>query len=49
MIQIHVFKEKGREGNKGRPQLGGQWKVPSLVVFGRKRKSIFHLLPLFTP
>jgi hypothetical protein len=35
MIQIHNFKEKEKEGGKGRPQLGGQWKVPNLVALGR--------------
>jgi hypothetical protein len=32
MIQICTFKEKGKEGGEGRPQLGGQWKVLSLVA-----------------
>jgi hypothetical protein len=32
---IHTFKEKEKEGNKGRPQLGGQWRVPNLVANGR--------------
>jgi hypothetical protein len=32
MIQICTFKEKEKEGGKGGPQLGGQWKVPSLVA-----------------
>jgi hypothetical protein len=32
MIQIHTFKEKEKEGGEGRPQLGGQWKVPSLMA-----------------
>jgi hypothetical protein len=35
MIQIHAFKEKEKEGNEGRPQLGDQWKVPSLVALGK--------------
>ncbi len=35
MIQNCAFKEKGKEGGKGGPRLGGQWKVPSLVAFGR--------------
>jgi hypothetical protein len=39
MIQIHAFKEKDKdkdkEGGKGRPQLGGQWRVPSLVATRR--------------
>jgi len=30
MIQICNFKEKEKEGGEGRPQLGGQWKVPML-------------------
>jgi hypothetical protein len=34
MIQIHTFKKKGKEEGEGKPQLGGQWKVPSLVVNG---------------
>jgi hypothetical protein len=38
MIQICVFKEKGKEGGEGRPQLGGQWKVPSLMALG-----MFHV------
>jgi hypothetical protein len=37
MVQICAFKEKGKEGGEGRLQLGGQWKVPSLVTFGRFR------------
>jgi hypothetical protein len=28
MIQIHTFKLKEKERGEGRPQLGGQWKVP---------------------
>jgi hypothetical protein len=32
MIQIHAFKEREKEGGEGRPQLGGQWKVPMLVL-----------------
>jgi hypothetical protein len=35
MIQIWAFKEKKKEGGEGRPQLGGQWKVSSLVALGR--------------
>jgi hypothetical protein len=35
MIKIRAFKEKEKEGGEGRTQLGGQWKVPSLVTFGR--------------
>jgi hypothetical protein len=35
MIQIHACKEKEKEGGEGRPQLGDQWKVPSLVALGR--------------
>jgi hypothetical protein len=38
MIQIHAFIKKGEEGGEGRPQLGGQWKVLSLVALG-----IFHV------
>jgi hypothetical protein len=30
IIPIFVFKEKEKEGREGRPQLGGQWKVPML-------------------
>jgi hypothetical protein len=37
MIQIHAFKKKAKEEVKEDSQLGGQWKVPSLVAFG-----IFH-------
>jgi hypothetical protein len=32
MKQIHAFKEKWKEGRKEKPQLGGQWNVPSLVA-----------------
>jgi hypothetical protein len=32
MIQIHTFKNKEKEKNEGRLQLGGQQKVPSLVA-----------------
>jgi hypothetical protein len=35
MIQIHAFKKKEKEGGEGRPQLGGQWKVPNLVANGK--------------
>jgi hypothetical protein len=49
MIQICAFKNKEKEGGEGRPQLGGPWKVPSLVTFGRKRRNIiftsFHFPP----
>jgi hypothetical protein len=38
MIQIHAFKEKGKEGSKGRSQFDDQWKVPSLVALG-----LFHV------
>jgi hypothetical protein len=34
MIQIHAFKDNLKEVGKGKPQLGGQWKVPNLVAFG---------------
>jgi len=39
MIQIRIFKEKGKEGGEGKPQLGGQWKVPSLMAI--EMKSMF--------
>jgi hypothetical protein len=32
MIQICAFKKKDKDGGEGRPQFGGLWKVPSLVV-----------------
>jgi hypothetical protein len=35
MIQIHAFKKKEKEEGKGKPQLGGQWRVPNLVADGR--------------
>jgi len=38
IIQIFAFKEKGKEGNKGRSQSNDQWKVPSLVALG-----MFHV------
>jgi hypothetical protein len=38
MIQICTCKEKEKEGDKRRRQVGGQWKVPSLVALG-----IFHV------
>jgi hypothetical protein len=38
MIQICAFKEKEKEGGEGEPQLGGQWKAPSLVALG-----MFHV------
>jgi hypothetical protein len=42
MIKIRTFNEKGKEGGERRPQLGGQWKVPSLVARG-----MFHVqMPL---
>jgi len=30
MIQIHLLKEKEKEGRERRSQFGGQWKVPML-------------------
>jgi hypothetical protein len=30
IIQVHIFKEKEKEIREGKPQLGGQWKVPML-------------------
>jgi hypothetical protein len=38
MIQICTFKKKEKKGGERKPQLGGQWKVPSLVALG-----IFHV------
>jgi hypothetical protein len=35
MIEIYTFKEKRKQGGEGRPQLGGQWKVPNLMAPGR--------------
>jgi len=32
MIQICVFKKKGKERGEAKPQLDGQWKVPNLVA-----------------
>ncbi len=32
MIQIFAFKEKRKKKAREDPQLGGQWKVPSLVA-----------------
>jgi hypothetical protein len=32
MIQICAFKKREKEGGEGRSQLGGPWKVPSLVT-----------------
>jgi hypothetical protein len=58
IIQICTFKEKEKEGGEGRPQFGGQWKVPmlsgpwkvpSLVAFGRKRGSIHFTYFHFLP
>jgi hypothetical protein len=40
MTQIHTFKKKEKEGNEGKSQLGSPWKVPNLVAFGRRRRSI---------
>jgi hypothetical protein len=49
IIQIRAFKKKEKEGGEGRSQLCCQWKVPSLVSFGRTRKNIiftcFHFPP----
>jgi hypothetical protein len=52
MIRTCVFQEKEKEGGEGRPQLGGQWKVPMLggqwgnILLGglrkEKEKHIFH-------
>jgi hypothetical protein len=56
MIQIHTFIEKEKEGGEGRPQLGGQWKVPmfggswKIPMFGglwkEKEKHHFDLFSL---
>jgi hypothetical protein len=35
MIQIRTYKDKEKEGGEGRPQLGGQLRVPSLLANGR--------------
>jgi hypothetical protein len=32
MIQNCAFKDKRKGRGEGRPQLGGQWKVPNLVA-----------------
>jgi hypothetical protein len=49
MIKIHTFKEKGKEGGEGRPQFDGQWKVPCLVAFGRRRRNILFTSFYFPP
>ncbi len=58
MIAIHTFKENEKEEGKGRPQLGGQWKVLSLVVDGSSNvwlplkgegKTSFSLFFIFPP
>jgi hypothetical protein len=50
MIHVHAFKNKEKEGRKGRPQIGGLWKVP---IFGglwkKKEKHHFHLFSLCPP
>jgi hypothetical protein len=48
MIQIHTFKEK-EKGGEGKPQLGGLWKVPCLVVLEKKREAFFSPLLTFPP
>jgi hypothetical protein len=47
MIEIHIFKEKEKEGGKGRRQLGGQWKV-QMFLEGEAKTSFspFSLSPL---
>jgi hypothetical protein len=49
MIQTYAFKEKGKERSKGRPQLGGAWKVPSLVALEMRRKNIVFSSLHFSP
>jgi hypothetical protein len=46
MIRVRLLKKRRREV-KVDPKLGGQWKVPSLVVNGRWRKNTFSHLPTF--
>jgi hypothetical protein len=50
MIQNHTFKKKEKEIGEGKPQLGGQWKVP---MFGgpwkEKEKHPFHLFSFSPP
>jgi hypothetical protein len=42
MIRIHFFKKKEKEGNEGKSQLGGQWKVPMLGgQWKEKEKHLF--------
>ncbi len=44
MIQIRAFKGKEKEGCEGRPELGGQWKVPLLGgLWKEKEKYHFHI------
>jgi hypothetical protein len=49
MIQICAFKEKEKEGGEGRPQLGGEWKVPMFsdqwkvpMLGGQWKVSLFN-------
>jgi hypothetical protein len=47
MIQIRVLLEKEKEGGEGRPQLGGEWKVPMLGgPWKEKEKHLFDLFSL---
>jgi hypothetical protein len=47
MIQIRVLLEKEKEGGEGRPQLGGEWKVPMLGgPWKEKEKHFFDLFSL---
>jgi hypothetical protein len=42
MIQIHPFRENGKEGGERRPQLAEQWKVPLLGgQWKEKEKHLF--------
>jgi hypothetical protein len=47
MIQICAFKEKEKERDERKPQLGGQWKVPMLGgPWKEKEKHPFHFFSL---
>jgi hypothetical protein len=50
MIQIRAFKEKEKKEGEGRPQLGGQLKVPMLGgPWKEKEKHPLHLFSFPPP
>jgi hypothetical protein len=48
MIQICTFKEKENKRIEGKPQLGGQWKVPMLGGLWKEKEKGNYAVVLFS-